>query len=276
MPAAKSGNHIYVTGSPNTLASITTDINDTAFIEKTGTSPDIYTVKGDVIRYLRIRDGGVLTIGNPEDYSVNETLGFENLALDRTRFYVDAGGELMMVGDTVIDFGITGGFRPYYSYIYGKCSVLGNDTYKPVLQNYRRLYFHETTWTSDVYASDIWHFEKMIIGSSYTVNDYAFYFTAISKLRAHTFKSIIFDKSYGRGNGYYSITIPYNFIGQNNMLFEDCNFENVGNYPIYSHAGRVHVKNCTFGTTTSWKLYFLRTQQLFSYMEGKYDFGYDN
>ncbi len=276
MPAAKSGNNIYVTGSPNTLASITTDIGDTTFIEKTGTSPDIYTVKGNEIRHLRVRNGGVLTIGDPEDYSVNETLGFENLALDRTRFYIDEGGELMMVGNTVIDFGIAGDFRPYYSHIWGKTSVLGNDTYKPVWQNYRRIYIYETAWTSDTYSNDIWHFEKMIVGSSFTANDYAFYFGVRSRLRAHTFKSIIFDKSYGRGNNFYAITVPFETIGQNNLLFEDCNFEDVGNYPIYCHGGRIHVKNCTFGTTAGWKLYFIRAQQLYSFTGAKYDFGYND
>lgn len=275
MPAAKSGNHIYVTSSPNTLASITTDINDTTFIEKTGSSPDIYTVKGNVLRYLDVRNGGVLTIGDTGDYSMNETLGFENLANDRTRFYINAGGELMMVGDTVIDFGLAGGFRPMYTYVAGKTSVLGNDTYKPVWQNYRRIYLYETSWTVDTYVNDIWHFEKMIIGSSYTANDYAFIFEVISKLRAHTFKSIIFDKSYGRGLNFYAVGAHYNYVGYDNLVFEGCNFEDVGNYPIYSAGGRIHVKNCTFGTTASWKLLFYRGQQLYSFTEAKYDFGYN-
>ena len=116
----------------------------------------------------------------------------------------------------------------------------------------------------------------MIFGSGAIVNSYAFYFGVLSKLRAHTFKSILFDKSYGRGNNFYPFYTPYDFVGQDNMVIEDCNFEDVGNYGVYSSGGRVHAKNCTFGTTASRKLYFLRGQQLFSFTEGKYDFGYND
>ena len=252
MSAAKSGNHIYVSGSGNTLASITTDIADTTFIEKTASSPDIYTVKGNVARYLRIRNGGTLTIGDPLDYTDDESLEFENDAVDRTRFYVDTGGTLLMYGATKIDFS-TSAFRPYYTYFYGKADILGDGTNNPTLQNYRRLYFYENQ-NNDTYSSDVWHFEDMTIGSSFTLNDYAMYFNVIGKVRSHIFKDILFDKTHGNGVGFYAMRLPYDIRGLRNITFENLDFNNVGNYPVYTTGARPHFKGCTFGTTTSWKM----------------------
>lgn len=258
MTAAKSGNHIYISGSGNTLASITSDIADITFIEKTSTAPDIYTVKGGVARYLRIRNGGTLTIGDPADYSKNETLAFSNNVANQLRFYVDAGGTLLQYGDTTIDF-MTGTQRMYYAMLYGKIDVLGNDTYKPVWQNYHRLYFYEQQ-NNDTYSNDIWHFEKMIIGSACTANYYAFYFPAsMGKFRSHIFKDILFDKSYGRGLTMYALRIVLDGWGIGKTIFENLDFHDVGNYPLYTNYGRVKLKNCTFGTTTSWKCYIAGT-----------------
>ncbi len=253
MTAVKSGNHIYVSGSGNTLASITSDIADTTFIEKTGTSPDVYTVKGGVARYLRIRNGGTLTIGDSADYSKNETLAFSNNVANEIRFYVDAGGELLQYGDTTIDF-FTGTQRIYYVYLYGKVTVLGNDTYKPVWQNYQRIYLYENQ-NNDTYTNDVWHFEKMIIGSAAVANYFAFYFYSLGKVRNHIFKDILFDKTYGKGLTMYAIRISYPFRGMRNVTFENLDFNNVGNYPVYSTGGGTFkLKGCTFGTTTSWKM----------------------
>lgn len=256
MSAAKSGNHIYVSGSGNTLSSITTDIGDTTFIEKTASSPDIYTVKGNVARYLRIRNGGTLTIGDPEDYTNDETLEFENLAADRTRFYVDTGGTLLQYGDTTLNFS-KGTARPYYSYIYGKVDCLGDGTNNPVWKNYRRIYMYENQ-NNDTYSDDVWHFEEMTVGSGYTANDYAFYLNSLGKVRNHIFKSITFDKSVGNNVNMYCFSIPYGMRGAANITIEDIDFENTGNYPLYIQGGGIYVKDCTFGSTTSWKIYQLR------------------
>ncbi len=251
MSATKSGNHIYITGSGNTLASITADIADTTFIEKTSTSPDIYTVKGNVARYLRIRSGGTLTIGDPEDYSKNETLAFSSSVANNNRFYVDTGGRLEQYGDTMIDF-MTGTQRSYYTYIYGALHIRGNDTYKPVWQNYQRIYFYEQQ-NNDTYANDVWDIDKMIVGSACTANYYSFYLGAFGKVRNHIFKNITWDKTYGKGNQMYALRLPYDVRGIRNITFENLDFNDVGNYPLYSSA-RVHLKGCTFGTTGSWKV----------------------
>ena len=185
MVAVKSGNHIYVTGTGNTLASITADINDTTFIEKTSSSPDVYTVKGNVARYLRIRNGGTLTIGDSADYSKNETLAFNSIVANYCRFYVDAGGRLEQYGDTTIDW-MTGAQRSYYWYVYGALYVRGDDTYTPVWQNYQRIYFYEQQ-NNNTYVNDIWDIDGLIIGSACTANYYALYFNAFGNIRFHKF-----------------------------------------------------------------------------------------
>jgi len=271
MSAAKSGNHIVVTGTGNTLASITSDIADTTFIEKTSTSPDVYTIKGDVARYLYINAGGELTIGDPEDYSVNETLAFDQSVTQLNRLYVQAGGALLMYGDTVIDFDTHATNLSYYTYFRGKIVIQGDDTYKPVLQNYNRFYFYESE-NNDTYTDDIWTFDKMIFGSACTTNYYAFYFQGMGKVRNHSFTNITFDKSYGRGNAMYPIYIPYGINGFENITFNNINFADVGNYPVYlNNASSQEFSYCTFGTTTSWKVYIIgtykndSTQRYYSY-----------
>lgn len=250
MTATKSGNHIYVAGTGNTLTSITADIADTTFIEET--SPGVFTVKGNVARYLRIRSGGVLTIGNPTDYSVAETLQFENLAANNTRFYVDANGELAQYGNTMIDFSISSN-RSYYTYIYGKTTVLGDATYQPVWQNYQRIYMYETS-LGNTYTNDVWHFENMIIGSAFTTGYYAFYFQGMGKVREHVFRNITFDKSYGRGMSMYCFRMAYIVSGAHKMTFEDLKFVDVGNYPIYGGMD-CRWSNCVFSASTNRKLY---------------------
>jgi len=260
MPAAKSGNHIYVTGSGNTLASITTDINDAAFIEKTGTSPDIYTLKGNVARYLYVRPGGELTIGDPEDYSMNETLAFDQSVTQLNRLYVNQGGHLKQYGNTVIDFVTHPTNRAYYSYIYGAMTIQGDDTYKPIWQNYRRIYFYENQ-NNDTYKNDIWNFDKMIFAGADAANEYAIYFQGMGKVRAHNFTNITWDKTAGgRGNQMYPLYVPYGINGFENIVFNNLNFVDVGSYPIYmNNAGSQEYSNCIFGTGTSWKTYILGT-----------------
>jgi len=260
MSAAKSGNHIVVTGTGNTLASITSDIADTTFIEKTSTSPDIYTIKGNVARYLYVNATGVLTIGNPADYSVNETLVFDQSgAANNNRLYVNAGGHLKQYGDTKIDFSTHATNTSYYSYIYGALTIDGNDTYKPVWQNYNRIYFYEQQ-NNNTYTSDIWTINKMIFGSSYAANLYAIYIAALGKVRAHSFTNITWDKSYGRGYAMYPIYIPVGFNGAENMTFSGLDFYDCGNYPIQmNNASSIQYIGCTFETTTAQKVYVIGT-----------------
>ena len=250
MTASKVGNYIYVNGTGNTLASIASDINDTSFCSYDSATRTL-TIEGGTTRYFRIRNGGVLTIGDSTDYSVSETLNFNGTSNYQIRFYVDAGGALYQYGNTTIDMMVGAGI-PYYTYIYGKIYIDGNTTYKPVWKNYMRFYFVEGQ-NNNTYTNDVWYMNNVIIGSSCTANYYAFYFNSMGKVRNHTFKNLTFDKTYGRGMAMYAMRFPYHYNGMRNMTFENINFHNVGNYPIYSGGAGVHLKGITFGTTTSWK-----------------------
>jgi len=250
MPATKSGNDIYITGSGNTLESVASDIDDTNFCE--WDSVDTLTIYGNVLRYIRIRNGGELIIGDPLDYSVQENMNFESSVANNLRFIVDAGGSLKQYGNTKIDF-MTGSQRSYYTYFYGAVYVRGNTSFKPIWQNYQRIYFLEQQ-NNDTYSNDIFDIDGLIIGGACTVNYYALYFNAFGKIRNHIFKNITFDKSYGSGNAMYAMRFAQDYIGIRNITFDNINFHNVGNYPLYSSGARVHFKNTTFGTTTSWKL----------------------
>jgi len=98
MPATKSGNNIYVTGTGNTLQSVLTDINDVNYFYSP--SSGVYTLNGgsvgSVARYLYVRPGGDLTIGSSSDTSLYERLELQNGANNRTRIYVNEGGALYM------------------------------------------------------------------------------------------------------------------------------------------------------------------------------------
>ncbi len=139
MPAAKSGNNIYVTGSGNTLDSVTTDINDITFIEKVSNTPPTFELKGTVARTLYVRPGGELTIGDPNDFSYQEVLRFAPTANDRAQFNVDSLGTLKMYGNTKIICSTSATYYTSQSFR-GKIIIQGNDTYRPVLEKVWRLY----------------------------------------------------------------------------------------------------------------------------------------
>jgi len=135
MAAVKSGNHIYVEGIGNTLEVIATDINDPAYCTWDAGNNTL-TVFGTAAatRYLRIRNNGDLTING------GETLAFSNATNDDTRFYVDAGGHLIMNDDSTVDFSITNS-RPYFTYFYGRvtCNAdIPNDR-RPFFNNFYRM-----------------------------------------------------------------------------------------------------------------------------------------
>lgn len=272
MGAAKSGNDIVITGSGNTLSSIVTDIDDTAFIEVTQETPLIVTMHCSVLRRLYINNTGELTIGDAGDYSVEETLEIECDVDTYGRIIVNAGGHLKMYGNTTLDFGAGVG-RPYYNYFYGAVTILGNDTYKPLIIGYRENRFYEAQ-QNDTYQSDIWNIQKARFGGSWTGSTYyAIYFTAISRMRQHTFKDITFDKDLGSSGGnIYPFYIPYFTPGMQKLVFENMDFEDC-NYGVYAVGGNVHIKNCIYGDGTSWKQYFSRRSAP-DRVSGYYDYGY--
>ena len=155
MSAVKYGNHIYITGIGNTLQTVCDDIADTAWIERTGSVGDYtFTVKGigSTVKAFRVRRGGELTMGNPDDYSFSEHLVFAPTSNDRSRFYIDSGGALFVYGNVEI----VGSNNSYYTYFrwYGKNYWRGNDTYRPLLTLVRRIYWYWNSRTVADYTQD--------------------------------------------------------------------------------------------------------------------------
>jgi len=137
MTAYTSGNYITVGGSGNTLASITADINDASFIEEV--TPDYYLVKDrGSSGGLTISTGGELTIGDPTDFSVTESLVLENLTSNRQRFYVYAGGICNVYGNTelILASGSTTAYGGT-TYNYGEFIMSGSSEYPVTFWGFR-------------------------------------------------------------------------------------------------------------------------------------------
>lgn len=246
MSSVKSGKHIYVEGTGNTLSSVASDINDPAYCTYDAPTQTL-TIFGTAadIRYFRIRNNGVL------DMNSGDTLLFDNDTADDTRFYLDAGGEFNMNDDCTLD-GSANGNRPYYWYIYGKWNVQGTATLRPLIKNYYRIYMYETN-NGNSYPDDIWTFDNCLIGGSAINNGYCFYFSVMGKTRAHSFTNMEFDESVGSNLDSYAFYFLYGNTQADNMTFDNITFtrvergiNNVGGWPV-------HIQNSTFNNlSTSW------------------------
>jgi len=258
MSATKSGNNIQVNGTGNTLTSITADIADTTFIEET--SPGVFTIKGNVARYLQIMNDGELTIGDSGDYSAGETLIFENPVDYRNRFYNYPGGTFNMYGNSVVDFGGTLGDRYMYAYMYGQCNILGDATYKPIIQNITYWWFYETYYTSGTaYDQDIWTLNNVIFGSAARGTRNNVYFNRIGKPRAHSMTNVFLDYTKGQGvTTTRGVRLEAGGPGLYNTLFDGWDFTGIQDgWVIYGICTPpVHFKNAKFGgISTDWDIY---------------------
>lgn len=126
MPASKVGNSIYIEGLGNTLASVTSDIADTAWIEDKGGG--VYEAKANHV--LDIRAAGELIIGDPLDYSVFERLDMNGSSNNSIQLLVRDDATFRMYGDTEIDF-FAGTYYASFTWYECRIEIQGNATYRP-------------------------------------------------------------------------------------------------------------------------------------------------
>lgn len=251
MAAVKSGKHIYVQGTGNTLESVATDINDPLFCTwdaptKTftfiGTSADV--------RYFYIRNGGVLDVND------GETFQFSNATADDTRFYIDAGGTFNMSGNSILEGRATGTQRTYYWYWNGAVNIIGNGANQPIIRGFRRIYLRETQ-NNNTYPNDIWHIENAKIYSNGAgANNYCFYVYINGKVRSHIFRNITMDDSQGLNYDTYMFSFLYgSSMGAENITFENNTYV-MGERAIHNTGGwALHCKNNTYdGGSASWSV----------------------
>ena len=153
MGATKNGNYINVTGTGNTLASITSDINDTTFIEETST--DYYVLKGNTTRIISILPNAELIIGDPSDPTVSETLMMDNPSSNRTGFKIQ--GSLQVYGQTTIET-VQANTYPRSNIIHtgGEVILSGSAGYPVRMNNYGKMSYYDGTTGSYTHT----HFGK--------------------------------------------------------------------------------------------------------------------
>jgi len=255
MTAAKNSNHIQISGTGNTLASVTSDIADTTFIEKTGTSPDVYTVKGNVGRQFRIMNGGELTIGDPLDFTNDETLAFDPLANSRTTFYCYGNGQLYQYGATTIDFSSNATYYPQYAYLYGGIHVEGDGTNNPVWKNFRRMYLRNYD-ANNTYDKETYFYE-MTIGSNYSANQYGFFVDFFRRVYSIHFENVTFDISVGTKNVNTHFFYFTGVFPSQKMVLKGLDFVDAG-IPIQNVRGTpLLFEDCTFSETSGWNASFI-------------------
>ena len=244
MSAAKSGNHIYVSGTGNTLASVAADINDPAFCSWNATT-NVFTFNGNTsTRYFRVRAGGTLTISGGEKFEMDAT------ANNKTRLYVDHGGTFIMNDDCILD-GQSGNGYTYYWYWYGRVIIMGDGTNNPIIMNYRRVYRYHTTNSN--FPNDILRMENCTIGGAFVNNSYFLYLTAVARALEITLKNVTIDDRLGvsHAKDTYFFALTYGGAGyEDNITVENCQgidserfFNNTGCYPVYcknNSWGRTH------------------------------------
>jgi len=260
MPAVKSGNNINVSGTGNTLASITADINDVTFIEQV--SAGVFRMKNNINRILSVLNGGVLTIGHPNDYSVTERLEFGgSTANDMGSLNVNAGGQLLMYGNTIMDLAAVNAFQNAFSYWNGRVEIRGNSTYKPIVQNARAILLGEQGGFVEV-ANEIMWFEDMIIGSSIGSNQTLFTVHGRGRARPWIFRNITVDITKGRNIPQRPFMLEYASDNDPLLVFENIDAANCGSggYKINTVSSPCyHMKNVSVGTgATDWKINWVR------------------
>ena len=244
MPAVKSGNHIYITGTGNTPASVAADINDTDFCDYDAVTQTLNVNNLLINRYFRVRSTGVFTLND------GDRLLFTTNTNNRGRFYVDANGTFIMNDGSILD-GLGGTGYPYYWYWYGRIVIMGNGTDNPLLQNFRRIYRYNTTNSN--YPNDTLRIENVTVGSCSVNNNYFIYCSAIARSLSMVFKNIIFNDRLASSDGDDTYFIHFaqgaskGALG--NILIENCTgvegerfINNTGGYPIHS-------KNNTWGVS---------------------------
>ena len=213
MSAVKGTQTINVSGTGNTLASITTDINDTNWIERT-TDVDgsyIYTIKSAAVNTLTVMDGGELTIGNPNDYSFKEKLKFLYSSNGRGYITTQTTAWLKIYGNVEIDGGSIGVSQYTFMYqINGNSEWLGNETYKPKIYNARRMHILCATAVQSTIDNSYCVIRNVQFGNCHAdlFLIYFMFYNYIHKTFEFKDCEMFLDKSYLSYNGFFS-TYPY-------------------------------------------------------------------
>ena len=249
MSASKDGNNILIEGTGNTLASVTSDIADTAFIENV--SGSVYQINATTTRWLIIATGGELTIGNPEKFSTSETLKYVTTANNNCRFEVRNGGQFNMYGDVVLDLCETGAYYAYQSYIYGGFHIEGDHRYRPIIQNQHWLGF-----MCNGSADDDIYMDHCIVGSTSYPSSWDAFGIKLMGYQQYTrsnihLEYIEFNQSYGQGHNMAAINFEYGGRGTERYIFNHCIFDTLS-VGFESECGAGSVMNSTFRDVSSW------------------------
>lgn len=230
MSASKSGSYIVVNGLGNTLSSVAADINDAAFFSEV--SAGVFELNCTAVhRRLYVADGGELIIGDPNDFSVSETLqNNQGGVYYRGQIYASRGGSLKVYGNSVLNLSL-GNNRHQYNYWDGEWLMIGDATYKPLLIGHRLSQNIIRDYAEGDPDKDRIHWENMIIGSADTAGGNILRFNASERPANHVFRNITFDPSYGTGGNDSNLfywECPH--VGYESMVVENLTFVNGGRY----------------------------------------------
>ena len=240
MTAIRNNSRLIVYGTGNTLASITSDINDTSVIEETSTG--YYLIKHSFGATLRLYTDAELTIGDPTDFSVAETLAFENLSNARARFEVYAGSKFHVYGNSTLILA-TGSASHYCNtpLLKGEWLLSGSSDYPVTMWGFRQFQVSEA-------GSVIWN--HVNVGkSSYRYNN---------MFRVNNATGIIDVKNCNMNTGEGIIPLydgrfldQYNDVfGKHVAFFDNCDFTKM-KYPRSLSESCVKISNSIFSVNDS-------------------------
>lgn len=253
MPATKSGVTIIIEGSPNTLTSITVDINDITWIEESPAGT--FTVKN---KNLSVLDGGVATIGNAGDFSVAEKLVLDPTSNDGCRIDINKGGEFQMFGASEIDANLqTPDYYQRWRW-FGKFYCRGNATYRPYISHLYLIWHYRQSFAADGHDRnhDVNDVDYLRVDTPYNIsskwtqpsNGRVFADYGVEKI-----KNGIFGKSGDPAVKVIEITLAQSRQcgdDYSKIIWEDCIFQYMGS-PMSLYPYHAYFKNCQFLQSTA-------------------------
>lgn len=253
MPATKSGASILIDSSPNTLSSITSDINDITWIEESPAGT--FTVKA---KQFVVRDGGVATIGNAGDFSVAEKLVMEPAGNDLCRVDIDRGGELQLFGASEID---ANSMTPLYYQRWrwlGKFYCRGNATYTPYIYHLYLTWPQRYSFARDGFDRnhDVCDIDWLQVDTPWS-SAAKWAQPSTYRLLADYGVEIIKNATFGKvGDPAWRVVETTQAQTRcvpddgSKHIFEDCTFYGMGT-AFYLNPLHYHIKNCLFDQSTS-------------------------
>jgi hypothetical protein len=249
MTASKVGNHIYVTGTGNTLATIVADIADAAWIASIGGG--VYELYAN--HELHIRPGAEFTIGNSGDYSIYERLDYKGTSNNSLRFWVWGSATLYMYGDAHMDFA-AGSPNWYYAspVIYGSLEIHGDATYRP---SWGGIWTASIAWSTtsktdrDAWVCDVEYMDfNNRVASRGGGFGLSFTLAANPAIRWYrcTFDGNAEWAAAGQGRGRPPYVAALSSATEWLLCFEECVVQHFDNALYTSSGGLPYFKNCTF------------------------------